>query len=88
MQAGLNPYGTDLGPKFAKYIVSANKVVACVGRLGTTPRAHWRMSPRWRRADRDRCQCRPGARQRSTAHPMLKLGLLRRRQTCTSSGRG
>ncbi len=28
MQARLNPYGTDLGPKFAKYIVSANKVVA------------------------------------------------------------
>src|ERR687897_2847503 len=28
MQARLNPYATDLGPKFAKYIVSANKVVA------------------------------------------------------------
>lgn len=28
MQARLNPYGTDLGPKFAKYIVSASKVVA------------------------------------------------------------
>ncbi len=28
MQARLNPYGTDLGPKFTKYMVSANKVVA------------------------------------------------------------
>ncbi|MFJ3272134.1 carboxymuconolactone decarboxylase family protein [Streptomyces sp. NBC_01527] len=28
MQARLNPYGTVLGPKFAKYLVSANKVVA------------------------------------------------------------
>jgi AhpD family alkylhydroperoxidase len=28
MQARLNPYSTDLGPKFAKYIVSANNVLA------------------------------------------------------------
>jgi AhpD family alkylhydroperoxidase len=28
MQARLNALGTDLGPKFGKYIVSANKVVA------------------------------------------------------------
>ena len=28
MQARLNPFGTELGPKFAKYIISANKVVA------------------------------------------------------------
>ena len=28
MQARLNPYGTDLLPRFAKYLVSANKVVA------------------------------------------------------------
>ena len=28
MQARLNPFGTDLGPKFAKHIVSANTVVA------------------------------------------------------------
>ena len=28
MQARLNPFATDLGPKFAKYIVSANNVVA------------------------------------------------------------
>ena len=28
MSARLNPFGTDLGPKFGKYIVSANKVVA------------------------------------------------------------
>jgi AhpD family alkylhydroperoxidase len=28
MQARLNPFGTDIGPRFTKYIVSANKVVA------------------------------------------------------------
>lgn len=28
MQTRLNPYRTDLGPKFAKYLVAANKVVA------------------------------------------------------------
>jgi AhpD family alkylhydroperoxidase len=28
MEARLNPYGTDVGPKFAKYIVSATKVLA------------------------------------------------------------
>ena len=28
MQARLNPFGTELGPKFVKYIVSANNVVA------------------------------------------------------------
>jgi AhpD family alkylhydroperoxidase len=28
MQARLNPYGTDLGPKFVKHIISANKVLA------------------------------------------------------------
>jgi AhpD family alkylhydroperoxidase len=28
MQPRLNPFGTDLGPKFGKYIVSANKVVS------------------------------------------------------------
>lgn len=28
MQARLDPYGTDLGPKFAKYLISANKAVA------------------------------------------------------------
>ena len=28
MPARLNPFGTDLGPKFGKYLVSANKAVA------------------------------------------------------------
>ena len=28
MQARLNPYGTNVGPKFAKYIASATRVVA------------------------------------------------------------
>ncbi|HEY2669410.1 MAG TPA: carboxymuconolactone decarboxylase family protein [Rugosimonospora sp.] len=28
MQARLNPFGTDIGPKFGKYIVSASKIVA------------------------------------------------------------
>ena len=57
----LNPNGTDRGPKFADYIVSANKVVADAGRLGATPEAHWRMSPPVAAGGSGPVPVRPGA---------------------------